>query len=469
MTIPVLAVVGFVNMGKSSLVASLTETDAIAIAPRGGTTTACQRFACEADGEILFELTDTPGFQAARRCLRWMEDWLDERGDDSVTGPDAVRAFLAANRGSAVFVNEVALLEPIIEGAGILYVVDADLPYKARYEAEMRILAMTGRPRMGVINLRQAASHQDTWREALSPNFAKVVALDVVSATRDQRRAVLRSFAGIDDSWQAAFERATDRLGESDHERARRIAAQIRHLVVTSLSAETRCPLPKDGERSRAERDLREQLKRTLVKAELRCRQAVERESGFTRLERTEANLEVLDQGLFTKEVWRLLGLSRSKLIATSTASGAGIGALVDLGVGGLSVGTGALIGAGIGFASGLAAIGKRFSVRVLGADLFDQGPQLAMRAPGDLKWASVVLDRALIHYRLVSQRSHARQDRLEVSGASILDTMPKQQLTELAKLVDRTAKSEGSIDDELERRWQQWLETALAGSSSAG
>ena len=44
------------------------------------------------------------------------------------------------------------LLTPILEGAGILYVVDAGAPYRENYEAEMEILRWTGRPSMAVIN-----------------------------------------------------------------------------------------------------------------------------------------------------------------------------------------------------------------------------------------------------------------------------------------------------------------------------
>jgi len=278
---PVLAVIGFVNMGKSSLVATLTETDVVAIDATAGTTTRCQRFACVAEGQTVLELVDTPGFQSARRALRWLEDWLDERGEESATGPDAVRAFLEANRASAVFANELELLAPPMDGAGVLYLVDASLPYKAKYEAEMRILAMTGRPRMGVINLHGEAEHRDAWRQALSANFAKVVELDVTTATPAERRAVLRSFAGIDDDWAPAFERAARLLEDEDRVRRRKVASHLRELVAECLTRVARAPYDGDQDKARLEAELRRKLKGQLAASEQRCRRAVEAELGF--------------------------------------------------------------------------------------------------------------------------------------------------------------------------------------------
>jgi hypothetical protein len=462
MSPPVLAVVGFVNMGKSSLVATLTETDSVAIAPTGGTTTRCQHFACVAEGETVLELVDTPGFQSARRALRWLEDWLEERGEESATGPDAVRAFLEANRGSEVFVNECELLAPLMAGAGVLYLVDAALPYKAKYEAEMRILAMTGRPRMGVINLHGEAEHRQAWHDALSANFAKVVAIDVIAAPPAERRAVLRAFAGIDDDWAPAFQRAARLLEDEDRVRRRRVASELRELIVFCLSHEVRVPWDEDQDRARRESELRKRLKADLAAAEQRSRRTIEGLLGFRQLQREEGALAVVDDDLFSREVWRMLGMSRRSLITASTASGAGMGALIDLGVGGLSMGTGALIGAGVGLISGLAAIQRSFKVKVLGQDLLGQGSQLAMHAPTHLKWASIVLDRALIHYRLLRLRAHARRDPLRIDGASVVDRLDKDAQKELASLVAATARSDQDLDEDLRRRWHDWLLAAI-------
>ena len=61
-TVPTFAVVGRVNKGKSSVIASLIENDRVKISPRPGTTTECVRYDVAVDGQTLFSVIDTPGF-----------------------------------------------------------------------------------------------------------------------------------------------------------------------------------------------------------------------------------------------------------------------------------------------------------------------------------------------------------------------------------------------------------------------
>lgn len=61
---PVFAVVGHPNKGKSSIVATLSQNDAIAIALEPGTTRARQDYPLSVDGEKLYTLVDTPGVSA---------------------------------------------------------------------------------------------------------------------------------------------------------------------------------------------------------------------------------------------------------------------------------------------------------------------------------------------------------------------------------------------------------------------
>ena len=73
MTRPRFAIVGHPNKGKSSIVATLAEDDAVAISPHPGTTTQARAYPMRLDGEVLYELVDTPGFQRARETLAWLE------------------------------------------------------------------------------------------------------------------------------------------------------------------------------------------------------------------------------------------------------------------------------------------------------------------------------------------------------------------------------------------------------------
>ena len=93
-------------------------------------------------------LVDTPGFEQARHALAW----LREREGSAAERPDVVRDFVGEFQSSGRYPEECELLRPVLEGAGILYVVDGARPYSPEYEAEMEILRWTGQPRMALIN-----------------------------------------------------------------------------------------------------------------------------------------------------------------------------------------------------------------------------------------------------------------------------------------------------------------------------
>ena len=69
---PRFAVVGRVNKGKSSIVATLAEDDSVRIDPRPGTTTEVREYPVSVDGRPLFVLVDTPGFEDAPHALAWL-------------------------------------------------------------------------------------------------------------------------------------------------------------------------------------------------------------------------------------------------------------------------------------------------------------------------------------------------------------------------------------------------------------
>ena len=126
------------------------------------------------DGEVL--PGDTPGFQRPRRVL----DWLRAHSVSASDRPQTVRAFVNEHRHDSRFTDECELLEPIINGAGIIYVVDGSVPYSDEHEAEMTILRWTGRPSLALINSIGPDDHSDTWQAALGQFFQVVLSFDAV-------------------------------------------------------------------------------------------------------------------------------------------------------------------------------------------------------------------------------------------------------------------------------------------------
>ena len=116
---PRFVVVGHPNKGKSSIVATLAEDDAVAISALPGTTPEARRYPLRVDGEVIYELVDTPGFQRPREVLAW----LKRHHPSAHERRESVAAFVAAHRDQPRFHDECTLLGPALASAGVLYVV----------------------------------------------------------------------------------------------------------------------------------------------------------------------------------------------------------------------------------------------------------------------------------------------------------------------------------------------------------
>ena len=402
MSHPVFAIVGHPNKGKSSIVATLAEDDDVVISPQPGTTTRARPYPMRLDGEILYALVDTPGFQRAREALGWLES--HDRG--AGRRAEVIREFLRAHADDPRFHDERELLTPIMDGAGILYVVDGSRPYGRQYEAEMEILRWTGRPRMALINMIAQGDHVDEWRSALSQYFSLVRVFDAMRADFSKRIELLRAFGAIDETWSPSLNRAADALIAERRRRTRRAASEIVTLLETALAATVSEPLrgpdkdPEAVERGRAR--LREIVRRA-EQTERRSVQEIFHHSGLKARETTESYLA---EDVFSARSFNVFGLSATQLALTGAASGAVAGGLVDVALGGTTLLLGAGIGAAIGAVGVLAGADRRAKVRILGQPL--GGFELKVGPITDPNLAWVILGRALLHVRLVAELNHA-------------------------------------------------------------
>jgi hypothetical protein len=418
---PSFAVVGHPNKGKSSIVATLAHDDSVRIGDLPGTTTHCRTYPMKVDGEVLYTLVDTPGFQRARAA--W--EWLQARETTADRRPELVRQFLAEQGGTGRFPDECELLGPVMAGAGILYVVDGSVPYGPEYEAEMEILRWTGQPRLALINPIGEADHLAAWRTALGQYFSVVRVFNAVTADFTKRVELLRAFGQLRDEWRAPLQRATDSL-LADRRRRREAAARaVAAGLAEMLSLQVDRTLAVDQDPEALKPDLVAEFQQRLEDLERRARQAVEAAYDHHTLERRETALEALQsEDLFSSESWRVFGLSRLQLLGLGAVGGAAAGGAIDLAVGGASFLAGTLLGGGIGAASTLLAANRLVDVKVLNVPM---GRRALVAGPSrNRNLPHVVLGRARLHHALVAGRSHAQR------GALDLDTQARQLLTPL-------------------------------------
>ncbi|MFW6052001.1 MAG: DUF3482 domain-containing protein [Myxococcota bacterium] len=429
--VPVFAIVGRVNKGKSSIVATLAEDESVAIAPRPGTTRTCREYPVRIDGEVLFTLVDTPGFEEAPRAL----EWLRRRETSAASRPALVAELLRAFEGTDELVAERRLLAPVVAGASILYVVDGTKPYRPNYEAEMEILRWTGQPGMALINRIGEGDHVAEWRRALDQYFKIVRDFDAFLVTFDERVRLLRTFRELRDDQAEAIDRAVAALQADRRHRQVETAAILTELLTDALTLTLHETATDPGELDQQRDRLEQRFHETLRARELAARREVERLYRHDRSRWSEPDMEppVFERDLFARETWNLLGLTPGQQVVAGTVAGAVVGGTVDALVGGASFLAGTALGSLVGGGSALYGVGRRFAqVRTTGArslgDLGGLGDELRRYLEGRRRFTIgphaqpnfpwVLLDRALLHYASVLTRTHARRDAVRLGDA---------------------------------------------------
>jgi GTPase Era involved in 16S rRNA processing len=409
--VPTFVVVGRVNEGKTSIVSTLVEDDTARISPEPGTTTECKEYIIEGGGRPLVRVVDTPGFQEPERCLAW----LKAHAPDVSLREETVISFVDTFRGGREFEDEWRLLEPVVEGGFILYVVDASHPYRRNYEAEMTILRWTGRPVIALLNRTSGAPDtEDEWRRVLAQHFNAVRAFDAHTVGFEDRLGLLRLLRELDERLQAPLRDAIQALA-ADHERrieaaAGAIADAVERLVSLRVDRPVSGEMATEAETQALIAHYREELARI----ESDARREIERifRHGTLRRNETELDRALLAEDLFSDESYEFFGLSKPQLMVSGAAGGALAGGAVDASAGFLLHGIPTLMGTLTGLAGATYLAVKEPRIPSV---FLDTGRKLAIGPSRHPNFPWIVLGRAMHHAHLVLGRAHGCRDALEI------------------------------------------------------
>ncbi len=419
--VPRFAVVGRINMGKSAVLATLLEVDddrIIRVSPTPGETTHCQPLPVVFDGRELVRFIDTPGFSRPLEAMRAIQEIHGEGTPDLST----VRRFVQEQGEGGEFEDESRLLRPILEGAGILYVIDPSRPLRDAFVAEMEILRWTGRPRMALMNQKSGSSeHLAGWKDRLGSYFNLVRTFNAHHARFEERKHLMRSLLEIDEANRAMLQEAITLIEEEWEVRREEAAETILDLLREGLTLRVEGRLVDAEWRSERKKEKRVQELSAKYLEKIRGveRQAYERLLEIYRhhLVQVEAGRDLYEGiDLAAEETWRKWGLSRGQLTLAGAIAGAAGGAIVDVSTGGLTHGAGTAVG----------AVGGMLAAFFKGADLPEVGVggkggvkvitggsrALVVGPPRNENFPWILLDSALHHYEAISERAHGRRKR---------------------------------------------------------
>jgi len=443
--VPEFAVVGRVNVGKGAVIATLMEIDdneIVRVSPTPGETTRAQAHTVVFKGRECVRFIDTPGFTRPMDAMREIRRMHGE----GTPGRDTLRRFVESAGDD--FRDEKCLLKPLLEGAGVLYVVDPGRPLRDDFLAEMEILRWTGRPRLALMNPREdgETGHEEQWREKLGSAFNLVRTFDAHRAKYEQRLLLMKALLEIEERHRGKLEETISLIEQEWDERRSDAAELVREFLAEALELRVRVKIEDKDEcmptrRKQKEDELRVKYFDRLKKLERECFGKLLKiyRHHLLKVESGEESFRDID--LESEEVWRKWGLSRGQLTLVAAATGAAGGAVVDISTGGLTHGLGTLIG---GLSGAGAAWFKGGMLPDLRVDLkegvkFSTGEtkELAMGPPGNINFPWILLDGVMVRYGRILERAHGRRD-IEVLGAPDEEGYTKRFPTERRKLLGK-------------------------------
>lgn len=338
-----LAVVGHTNVGKTSLLRTLTRDVGFgAISHRPSTTQHVEGARLSVDGEALIELYDTPGFEDAVALYDYLEQ-LPRQGE-RLDGPEQVQRFLHSSEAGQRFEQEAKVLRQLLQSDAGLYVIDAREPVLAKYRDELAILAMCGKPLLPVLNFVNSPEQREAqWREVLARlGLHAVVRFDTITPPVDGEQRLYENLSLVLDSQRPRLQRLID-YNQAQVQVRRSAAYRLIAELLLDVSACRRSVHP--DHLDAAIQELHDDVRQR----EQRCVEALLKLYAFRKDDALAAALP-LEEGrwgddLFNPATMKQMGVKLGGGMAAGAVTGAGI----DLITGGLSLGMGTVVGAAVG------------------------------------------------------------------------------------------------------------------------
>ncbi len=403
--VPEFAVIGHPNEGKSSVLSTLAEDDSVRISAMPGDTRVCRTFPVVIDGREVVRFTDTPGFQNPRQTLKWVEQY---RGSHETLVAD----FIEAHQDDENFHDDCQLLQPLLRGAVIIFVVDGSRPLRNVDRAEMEILRLTGCPRMAIINCKL----EDTvwladWQAEFRKHFNSIRLFNSCQASYRERIELLQSLRSIDQDLEPVLEEVITAFTEDWRERNRQVVELVLDLLEEGLGYTRSVTVKPGADEEVLKEKLHQDFVRFLRQREKKCHKALRALFKHNIFDCELPPQSILQEDLFSEKTWEFLGLSSSQLVVAGALSGAAVGVAADVAAAGLSFGVFTSLGALFGAAGTIALkSGEFFSgVKFLGMHLDQQ--QLQVGPVKTLQLLFVLLDRQLLFYSHIINWAHGRRD----------------------------------------------------------
>ena len=439
---PSFVLVGHPNKGKSSIVSTLAYDDRVEVSNIPGETKKTKYHPLKLGDEILYKIYDTPGFENAKRALYWLEKNETTSSEHSII----LKRFVEEHKNTSHFQEEIELLNPIVNGGAIIYVVDGSTPYKEEYEAEMKILSWSGNPSMALINKIGNKNYVTDWKNALNQHFKSIREFNPMHVNLEEKLKLLDTFAVMNQDWESSIKLAMEALIHKNdrmfYDTAKIIEGNIRKSITYTVTSSLIKTDITDNDKKKYE----ERYKKHLIKFEHQSQKKVQELWGHYRLDSSMEKFKFLNE-LFSEDFSKD-GLIKKSFIMLSTISSAAIAgatgftfsaptSMFDFGATTALTTTLSAIGGGaVGLATSVLSYDEFINSTTIGKILSEKRFQV-----GPMKndnFIFILSSRAIQHALAVSTRSHAKREKMDLnnndySAENLFDKSEKEVLAKIS------------------------------------
>ncbi|MFT5085492.1 MAG: hypothetical protein ACI9Y1_003553 [Lentisphaeria bacterium] len=288
----------------------------------------------------------------------------------------------------------------------------------------------------------------DQWKQALGQFFSLVHVFNPMTGGVDKQLSILEAFAELNDQWRNAIERSIASIEQRFKTTHSQAAYIIAEAMAGLLSYQQSAPIVSEPLRPSIEAAAKKQYQVRLKRQEYVLRKNIVDLYAHYHLRCSEDQLVAEYPDMFDQDNWYLFGLSRQKLMALAVSAGAAAGALIDIGVGGTSLMTGALAGGLISGAASFFITAQPDRVRIKGIPL--GGKKIIVGPVKNLQFAYVLLGRAIRYQQAIASRAHADQSLMILSSEEDkhwIDGLDKSQQIKLTRYLQKAAKGLSQSD----------------------
>jgi GTPase Era involved in 16S rRNA processing len=444
------AVVGHPNKGKSTIVSNLAMDDSIAISNIPGTTTKSKEYTLKVNGEDVYTLIDTPGFQRPRQVLAYLES----KNAPAHKRLEVVKEFIKEFEDNPKFQDDIELLKPLVEGAGVLYVVDASKPYTPEYENDMRILSYLGAPSMAILNFIDDADYSEEWKNVLKHYFKLIKRFNPMVADINAYIDLLEAISHLNEEWKEPIKESIWAFEELFKQRVASSSEIITQNIFKIASYKKKAPFSEDKTlQQKLVKSFQEDIKKFEKESFKNILKVWEHKN--VHIDTAEVALDKID--LFSKEAIDFFGLSQKDFVLYAGLAGAIAGAGIDLTLLGHTAFIGAGIGALLGGVGGYLGYEKALDVKVKGFSIAKK--YLEVGPIEDINFYFVLLQRALFYTKSVATLSYAKRGdiKLELQNSELLTSNEKKKFFKLHKaLINDKNKESKKLE------YQKFLEEVI-------